>query len=273
MIEQIEVRTKFGKSLVVPLRGGAHGLFIKSLDGLDPTKSSIVTTSFARKDGTQKQASRREARFPKIVFGFDPYLDGDTVESIRNQLFRVFMTKSEVELFYTTSEGLQVRIEGEVESFDAPRMTEEPDATIGVHCFDPDFRAMSAKVVDLTTTADESFWLLDYAGTTETGMVMEVKPQRPMSNVVLDIIPENGVAQTLEFQGGLLTNDILEISTVTFQKGAWLRRAGTRKSVLQGVSAFSDWVNLFPGENRIRVRSEGSDQPVSITYLERYGAI
>lgn len=273
MIEQVEIRTEFGKTLVLPMRDSSNGLYIMELDGLDPTKSNIVTTSFARRDGTQRQASRRESRFPKIKLGFDPNFSSQTVESIRQELFHIFMTKTQVELRYTTESGLVVNINGEVESFDSPRMTQEPDATISFYCFDPDFRGLMPKIVEDTTVNDNSVGLLDYAGTVDTGFLFKLMPDRPVVGVSIENTTDNGITRTLEYNGGMLAGDILEISTISGAKGAWHTRGPARVSVLQGVSSFSDWVSIFQGTNRLNVFAEGAPVPYSIEYSEKYGGI
>lgn len=273
MIEQVEIRTEFGKTLVLPMRESANGLFITELDGLDPTKSNIVTTSFARRDGTQQQASRRESRYPSIKLGFDPDYDEHTIDSIRDHLYRIFMTKTNVELRYLRSDGLHVKVFGEVETFESPRMTQDPDATIRIFCFDPDFRSLSDKIITDHTVSDDSVGILEYAGSVETGFIFRMTADRPVAGVTISNVTDNGKAHILEFRGGLNFEDKLEISTVAGSKGAWVTRGTNRVSVLQGVSSFADWVNLFPGDNRLNVFTEGAPVQFDIEYSDKYGGI
>ena len=274
MIEKIEIQTLFGKQLTLQLRDSSNGLYIKELDGLDPTKSNIVTTSFAGRDGVVKQASRREARYPKIKLGFD--MDtGSSVEELRKELYKFFMPKMEVRLRYFSTDGLIVDVDGEIEEFVSPRMVQEPEATISIFCFESDFRGTTLKIVqDMTTVPDTGVpGILDYAGSVETGFRLYFTVNAATSGFVLSNTPGDGLPRVLDFEYPLLVGDFIEISTVTGDKGAWITRGGTRRSALSGITRTSDWVQLYPDENRISVLMEGVPVQYTIEYTDKYGGI
>lgn len=274
MIEKIEVRTLFGKQLTLQMQDSDNGLFIKELEGLDPTKANIVTTSFAGRDGVQRQASRREARYPKIKLGFDPGA-GLSVSSLRDELYKLFMTKMQITLRYFRTDGLVVDVEGEIEDFVSPRNTQDPDATIHIFCFDPDFKGIVTKVANgqTVTGEDAEGRILDYAGTVETGFLFKMTVPYNVPVFSLTNIPGDNNARVLDFNYPMQAGDLIEISTVTGDKGAWVTRGGQRKSALNGVSAISDWVNLYQGENLISVFMEGAPVNFTIEYTDKYGGI
>lgn len=276
-VEKIEIRTTFGKLLTLRMQNSQNGLYIKELDGLDPTKSNIVTTSFAKRDGTQRQASRRESRDLKIKLGFDPDFNTTTVDSLRQQLYRFFMTKMIVDVRYYLLSGLVVEVTGEVETFDSPRMVQDPEATIGIYCFESDFREAVPRIVEHVSTDGSETGsgpgVLDYRGSVETGFVFRMAATRNWEEFTFINETEDGMIRQLEFSEPMLAGDILEISTVTGEKGAWRTRGALRTSILNGVSPYSDWVNFFPGENKLSLVMEGAPESFTIEYSEKYGGI
>jgi len=77
----------------------------------------------------------------------------------------------------------------------------------------------------------------------------------------------------LEFKEPVLLGDMLVISTISGDKGATLTRAGSIKSVLYGITPVSNWINLFPGTNHIRVHADGAAIPFSIDYTTKLGGL
>lgn len=277
MIDKIEIRTVFGTKLTLSMRNPTNGLVLHPVEGLDPTKSNIVTTSFPRLAGTKRQSSRRESRDLVIKLGFDPNYSTRTVDSLRNQLYGFFMTGMQVEVRFYMLNGLVVNIDGEVEDFNSPRGTQEPEATINIYCFDPDFRYIEPQYLTGTTTVSTTslnFIEPLYSGSVDTGFKFLLTMTRDHSTgLQLRTRGADGIVQTMDFDAPLLNGDILEISTVSGAKGAWVNRGSDRFSVLYGVSPYSYYPVLLPGINRIRVVAAGSAQSYIIEYTSKYGGI
>ena len=272
-VEKVEIFSPYGQKLTLVVEEPQNGLFVKSLDGLDPTKSQLVTTSFPRLAGEQRQTSRRSARELKIQLGFDTSFAAGSVEKIRRALLAFFMTGMQVRCRYYTGEGLVVDVEGEVEDFDSERMVQEPDATISIFCFDPDFRAVQRTIVPFSSVDGTTASILDYDGSVETGFVLRTTATRAFSEFTLTNTPRDNVSRILSFDSDIRAGDQLEISTRSGNKYAYVYRSGSRLSVLQGISAFSDWVQLYPGENRINLQLEGESVSFELDYTTRYGGI
>ncbi len=278
MIEKLEIRTQFGTMLTLLMQNSTNGLYIKEIDGLDPTKSNIVTSSFARQPGTQRQASRRESRDLKIKLGFDPNFNTTTVESLRTQLYDFFMTGMQVEVrFYSTS-GLVVDVSGEVEDFISPRMVQDPEATIQIFCFDPDFRGITVKEAPGESGAVDSYGVLDYVGSVETGFIftLTLPDDRLDFSFFLVNVADDGLERIIDFSNiDTIAGDKISISTLAGDKGAWRDRGGSISNLLNYVSPFSDWINLFRGQNRITlvVSPEGMPVPFTIEYVDKFGGI
>src|SRR5919107_5212116 len=96
MLESVEIVNSQGQSLVLPLENDSTGVYLRGLEGLDPVKANLVSSSFANLDGAQYNSSRREARNVKIMLGLDPDYSKETVRTLRADIYRFFMPKTEV---------------------------------------------------------------------------------------------------------------------------------------------------------------------------------
>ena len=273
MIQTVQARTPAGALLTLPLRDASEGLAIKEIQGLEPVKATIVTSSFAGSDGSQYQSSRREERNTKLILDLEPDYITTSVEDLRDRLYGFFMTKRRVSLGFTLSSGLFVEIWGRVESFDAPLFTDEPRATISLMHMDPDFINPVADVVagnttDLTTESDVA-----YAGTVETGIKFTLNVDRTLTAFTIYHRTPDDDIRTLDFAAPLAAGDVLEISTVPGSKYATLTRGGTESSILYGVAPYANWIALEPGTNYLRVYAEGAAVPYTIEYNARYGGL
>jgi hypothetical protein len=275
MLIQVIARTPQGNGLSLPLDESIDGILVDEIEGLDPVKATLVTSSFATLDGEQYQSSRREARNIVLHLTLEPDYVDSTVSSLRGQLYGFFMPKSEVVLSFVNSNGLSVSISGRVESFETPLFTAEPMVDISIMCFDPDFVDMQLQEFVGTTVSTETEGVIDYPGTVESGLyTFKLMPDRPLTDFTIYHRPPGNDLRMLQFSGDLIANDVLTISTMAGSKGAVLTRAGVDSSVLYSISPQSNWIELQPGgENHIRVYAEGAAIPYQILYLKRYGGL
>lgn len=273
MFNRLEVTNTQGYDLVLPLEDYNDGYLLAEVEGLDPVKASVVSSSFANIDGEQEQSVRREARnlvlHLELLNGF-----GLPVSALRRRLYDFFMTKSKVMLRFFQDDGPMVEIMGTVETCEAPHFAKEPTATVSIIAHRPDFIDPVPVLIERSTTADiNSEFTVNYAGSVETGILLQMNVNRALSEfVVTNRAPDNKL-HTLEFVAPLSAGDVLTISTVARAKGANLNRAGSDSSILYGIPGYSSWINLFPGANHLRVYAEGVPVPFAIEYLNRYGAL
>lgn len=273
MLNIVEVRTSQGALLTLPLEDVSDGLIIEEIEGLDPVKATLVSSSFARLDGEQYQSSRRESRNIKLRLGLEPDYVLSTVRDLRHRLYGFFMPKSVVNLrFYMTS-GLFVDISGRVESFETALFTKEPAVDISIMCFDPDFVDTTVVLLPGLTTDTMVDTVVPYIGTVETGIKFTLRVDRSLSDFVFYHVPPDGTQRALQFSAPLIAGDVLTISTVTGAKGATRLRATTSSSVLYGISPQSNWIELLPGDNRLRVYATGAGIPYDIEYTTKYGGL
>jgi len=274
VLTAVEARSRQGDLLSLPLGDDSSGFRIAKIEGLDPVKATLVSSSFANEDGEQYQSSRRETRNIRFNIELDPDPETDTVRSLRKKLYRFFMPESEVRLTFVLEEGLDVDIVGRVESCETDHFSQEPAVDISIICFDPDFYDPTPIVVPGETTEGETPMVITYDGTTEVGIKFVLNVDRALPEFTVYHVPPNDSVRTLEFDNAPLeAGDVLTISTVRGSKGATLVRAGVTSSILYGVSPQSNWIELMPGDNNIRVYAEGAAVPRELEYINKYGGL
>lgn len=273
MLTRMDVINSFGALLSLELGDISDGIVLRDVEGLDPVKATIVSSSFAQMDGAQYHSSRREARNIIIHVELEPDYILEQVADVRRRLYNFFMPKKPVRLNFVDSSSLVVDISGRVESCEAPLFTDKPAMDISVICFDPDFVELTPVDIEGDTVDDETEFVIDYTGTAETGIEFVLNLDRALTEFTIYHKPPDDVVRTLDFAAELLTGDVLRISTVVGAKEATVNRGGTLSSVLYGVSTQSNWIQLETGENALRVYAEGAPIPFEISYIIRHGGL
>jgi hypothetical protein len=273
MLTKVEVLTTQGMTLVLPLQDISSGYVVKDVDGLDPVKATIVSSSFGQLDGTEYQSSRRENRNITIKLGFEPTYSATDVRTLRNQLYKYLLPKSAVTLKFFENDIFVAYILGRVEAFETPLFSKTPEANVSIVCFKPDFIAPAPVLIPGNTVVDTTEQLLEYPGTTETGVVLSLAVNRSITEFVIYNRTAGGDMLSLDFVAPLLAGDVLALSTVSGNKYARLTRAGIQTPILYGVSPAASWINLFPGSNYFRVQATGVAIPFTITYQAKYGGL
>jgi hypothetical protein len=282
MLTAIEVTNSQGDVLSLPLEDNDLGYILQNIEGLDPVKATLVSSSFANMDGAQYHSSRREARNIKMQLGLDANFETNSVRTLRNQLYKFFMPKTEVNIRFKTfnefdpsivTQNLTVDILGRIEECGAPLFTKDPAVDISFVCFDPDFKDPNLGIFTGVSTAGLGEQLITYEGTVETGIVFILQPTRIVDSFTIYHRPPDGTLRMLEFTAPLLAGDVLRISTSVGEKSVIRTRAGVDSSMLYAQSPQSDWLELQPGDNYIRVYAVGAAVPFEIDYIKKHGGL
>jgi hypothetical protein len=278
MLNKVEITNNQGVVLELPIGEPYMGYLVQSIDGLDPVKANLVTSSFANEDGEEYHTSRRGARDLIFDIKLEPDYSTGSAWELRQDLYDFFMPKSEVNIrFYVDAFGY-VDISGIVEDFKCPMFVKEPEAKAQIRCVKSDFIHPDPITFNgVTTWTDIIEAEIDYDGTIETGLAFQIIADRslPEGLTIFHRGPD-GSFNILEFTEPLSAGDQLDISTVSGAKGATLTNdvSGT-DSILFGVTPQSAWINLFPGKNYIRVfvDVEGAAIPYTLTYTKKRGGL
>lgn len=274
MMTKIEAITSQNQLLSLPLQGGTK-FSVQDIEGLDPVPAVLVSSPFAQIDGEQYQASRRQKRNIVLTLGYEPDYVNDDVQSLRKLLYGIFMPKTEIRLrFYQDGEPM-VQIAGRIESFDSPKFTKEPTAVISIVNFNPDFFNPATILIEGNTTSSNTETTYEYAGSVETGFRFQLFVNRAMSSFTIFHRPADNTVRSLVFNTAspLAAGDILTINTVSGNKHVTLQRGSSYSSRLYDVTPKSEWVNFFPGTNKLRVFSGGAAVPFQIDYTTKYGGL
>lgn len=269
----MEIRNSAGAVLTLPLQDISGGYTLEDIDGLDPVKANIVSSSYATRDGTEYETAQRGDRNVVLKVGFAPDWVSSTTKQLRSNLYNWFMTKMQVELRFYEDDGLVVSTVGRVESMAAPRFTADPDATISVICGIPDFIGMTDEIINGSSVSSTIESQVTYIGTSETGFVFTLNVNRVASGFSLYQRGVDNVQYEMDFVASLLAGDIVTISTVTGNKYATLTRGGVQSSILYGVSPSAPWLVLTPGVNNLRLQISGAAIPYTIEYTDKYGGL
>lgn len=275
MLEKVEVLTEQGVLLTLPLQDISLGYSVQDIDGLDPVKATIVSSAFAQIDGEQYQSARREKRNIILTLGYEPDYATGTVQDLRKKLYGFFMPKQRVLLrFFQTGEPV-VQIYGRVESFNSPKFQQEPKAVISILCLDPDFYDPTPVLLPGSTTSSAIETTHVYPGTVETGIIFRLLVNRAISEFTLYHRPADDSLRALEFvtASPMASGDVLTISTIPGNKYVKRTRLGVDESFLFAVSPQSNWINLFPGANKLRVFATGAAVPYQIEYTTKLGGL
>ncbi len=273
MLTEVQATSAQGSLLSLPLGEIANGLALEDIEGLDPVKATIVSSSFPNKTGEQYLASKREARDVKLKLGLEADYTTEYPVDVRNRAYQFFMPRTWVGLKLIHSNGLIVDISGMVETCEAPIFSVQPELEVSVRCFESDFVDLTPNVLS-DFTADSTFnQELAYVGSVETGIQFELLVDRAVDEFSIYNTMPDGTPRQLDFSWPMIAGDILRINNVPGEKSVKLVRSGTETSVLYGMSPQSSWIDLYPGTNLLRVYAEGAPIPYTLTYFDRYGGL
>lgn len=273
MLTKVEVTNRRGNVLALALEEDDNPYQINEIEGLEPVKATLVSSSYAGSDGEVFQSARRGARNIKIKLDLDPDFINNDYTSLRQNLYLFFATKSEVKLRFYSSTGLYVDIVGTVEDFSSPLFAQDPTVDISIMCFKPDFVDARMVTVEGFTVDDETSIPIDYPGNIEAGIVVTLNVDRVMTEFTIYSVDEGGNILQLDFDGALEDGDQLVISSLKGAKGITLIRDAISSSFLYGRSAQSNWIELTEGINNFRITASGDPVPYILEYVVRYGGL
>lgn len=274
MLTKVEVRTSLGMLLIILMDDITDGLVIEDIQGLDPVKATLSSSPRATMPGAQFQASHREPRNILLSLGLEPDYVTQSIRSLRDNLYNFFMSGTTVDLRFYVDDGPTVDISAIVESMETNYFASEPKVVISLMCFDPDFvDTESVEITTEETVDDETEFLVMYDGTVQTGFTFILNVDRVLTEFSIYHRPADNVVRTLDFAAALVADDIVTIETVQGSKAVTLTRASTDTSLLYAVTPQSEYHQLQPGDNYLRVFAEGVAIPFTVEYTPRYGGL
>jgi hypothetical protein len=278
MLTTIELIKKDGGVLTLPIYDPTNFAVI-DVQGLDPVRNNIVTSNFSQMDGAQYQASRREMRNIVLKIRILSIPGEANVQELRKQLYEYLLPKSNVKIRFTQDYISTFSIEGQVESFDAPIFVKEPEATISILCFDPDFyKEVTTSFSGVSViSGSTSYSNLNYTGSVDTGFIFTITANDSTNSFTLESTSSDNVLRKMTFTdntGLLASGDKIIVSTVPGDKYVKRVRSNVETSILWALDRTSDWIRLYPGYNEVAVKTAVTiNHPYTIVYTDKVGGL
>lgn len=273
MLTKVEIVNVRGDILPLPLADFSGGYLVRDIQGLDPVKASLTSSSMAQVDGAQAQSARRDTRNITMKLGLEPDYDTLTVAGLRSQLYQYMLPKAVIGMNFYLDGALFAQTTGTVESLDNNMFSADPEMDSSIICYDPDFYGPNQVTVDGSTVADSTTQTITYDGTSDAGIIFTLTVDRTIAGFSLYNNKPDGTSQTFDFEGALVSGDVVTITSIPRQKSAIKVTSGTPSSVLYGVQPASAWINLGNGDNDFRAAVSGAAIDYTIQYTPKYGAL
>jgi len=272
MLTKLEFTNVRGDVLSLPISDYSNGYLVSDIEGLGPVKATLTSASMAQLDGAQPQSSRRDVRNITFKIELKPNYSDTTVDSLRTALYAYLLPKAVVGIKIYRDGSSWGLTTGTVESFDNTLFTQKPEMDGSIICYDPDFYGPSVVSVSGSTVADTTTQAINYAGTSDAGVIFTLNVNRSIAGFNLYNIKPDGTTQTFLYEGALVNGDVVVVTSIPRQKSIIKTTSGTPSSVLAGVDSSSAWISLGSGINEFRAAVSGAAIPYTIQYTPKYGA-
>jgi|GEM_PF-2266010 len=261
---------------------------ILNIEGLDPVKATVNTTSLASVDGESLTGETVPTRNIVLTIRTNPDWNTNFQEGLRKQLFDYFTPKNTVRLVFSTDEFDDVEIYGVVEGVDANPFTQEPQFVISIICPDPYFVKVTPTVITGSVVSPESWPTEDIGidGQVPVGFKLKtISPSEdPGFHILGTLIVQVGDPSISTFRLDDQTDaspDFMMFVMDSRPLHKYIRlvnlTSGIFKNVLNGLEETSVWPLLQPGSNHFAVMAEGSGAIVGfgweLTYYAKYGGL
>ena len=267
-LTQVSIQNGIGETLHLPLHSYVNGFLVKDITGLDPVGASLVSTTVARLDGAQFQASRRETRNIVLTLGLEPdYTIHEDVGSLRRTLYNYAMPEAEVRLIFDLNGVPFASTLARVESLETSLFSASPEVQISFVAYDPDFigveQLKSGSPLSTGTT-------IVYNGTVATGLHF-IYTVDNLTDPWIEIVGPSGIPRRVQFKG--VFSKTFEIDTRPGNK--YVKEYGGvygNVSLLYAVHRTAIWPLLEPGTNILTFATGGN---TTLTYDAnlRYGGL
>lgn len=303
MIKKLTFTNYSGESLDLTMGSPEQsGFFIKSIEGLGPTKANINISESLYMDGGYFNSARGTSRNIVLNLGF--YDNGSTsMEDLRLKTYKYFPTKQKLTIRIETDNRVAYT-DGYVESNEVDIFSKEESTVISIVCpeaalygettittlfsgTDPLFEfpfenpSLTEPLIEFGNIVNATIKSVIYDGDEETGVVISMYMTGNVGNIN---VYNNTTAQKMVLSGAKIQDvvgsypvagDTITISTVKNKKYITLRRGATTYNILGALSNDSTWIKLVKGDNLfVYTASLGvANIQFSVTHNRLYGGI
>ncbi len=258
--------------------------YVAMLTGTGPPAATINRAKVSVADGTRYNSATVGERELLLTI----YILRDIARA-RLNLYRFIATKSHVKIYYQ-ADGLEVYIEGYVETAEVNPWEENQNVQVSIICPMPFWQdvastytdasqvsrlfefpfAIGEEGIELSTTDLASSTLIENGGTVETGVTFVITATVRSTNPRVHNLSTGeyiGVHATLE------PGDQLEICTVTGSKRVTHIRNGVRTNYINTVMVGSSWLQMVVGANEYSYTVDAGECELGIYHTNMYTGV
>lgn len=271
MLTRVDFVNPQGNVLSLPLSDYSGGYLVKTIDGLDPVKAMLVSSSMAQVDGAQPQSSSRGTRNIVMKLGLKPNYVTNDVPTLRSNLYSWFMPKQIVTINFYFDNALYATSVGTVESCTNSMFSADPELDVSLICYDPDFYSATPITVNGSTVVNALTQAITYAGTSDCGVIFTLNVSAASAGFTLNNTRPDGTVQTFQVAGVFQAGDIVTVTSIPRQKSIMLTRAGVTSSILYYLQTGGSWISLGNGKNKFQAFSDVNAMSYTVVYTPKYG--
>lgn len=277
MIEYIRIKNHFGEILDLEMKSPEKsGFFVRGIQGLGPSKSTINISEALSMNGGFYNSSRVTSKNLVLDIGFLD--DGNySIEQTRQQTYRFFPMNKPLTIEVKTENRTGI-ITGYVETNEPNIFSNLETTLISVLCpaaffVDPNYvtttftgiisgfrfpwsnESTVAKLLQFSTIYINAFANVFYNGDVDNGLVFYIDVTGAVNNLTItftttgETMPISSSVITAMTGFNLKAGDKLEISTVRGNKYIRLIRSGVTTNILNALGANVSWFTLKRGDN------------------------
>lgn len=271
----------------IDLSKTANRFMFSKIEGLNPPAGTISTSTYAGMDGSYLNNAFIEKRNVVISFA----MRGVNLEQRRHILYRVVKPSRYIKVYYKTA-GIDVYIEGYVETCEVSNFDALTSGQISIICPDPYLYSTSAVYAYYSQVtgafhfpfpgSDAPFSLGVYSTTDniaiqndgdETGFTIQIEASSsetvPEIAAVTPTIYNADTGEYLQIKGEILKGDIITITTKTGNKTVILTRNGVDSNIINRLVSGSTWLSLREGKNTFHVQAVRGVKNLKVTLMHR----
>ena len=252
---------------------------ILNIDGLGPVAADIQASSYANIDGSFFSGSSVGKRNIVLTLGLNPNWATQTYESLRNIVYKYFMTEQKVKLQFTTTNLTMCEITGYIESCEPNIFSKDPQMVISILCPNPFFTDVSETVLTGLTTAIDSVTTvaINYLGTISSGFTLDIQAApTAMYGGTVQVVVSNPIPQLFQATAIDITSTIYFILNTKTSEKTVLKKYSTKRiptSNLASIVQNTQWPQFSPGANDLKVMTSFINFAWTLRYRNVYGGL
>lgn len=280
MLTKLEAYSSWESAPILPLSDNGREetdlIQIRNIVGLDPVKAAVNTSPFGSVDGVAYTGSSVPSRNIVLTIHPNPDWHNWTFESLRRVIYSYFMPKMLTRLVFTSDDISPVEIYGYVEDVSVNPFSKDVEIQVSIICPDPYFTDVTATLVTGDTTDGSNPIEINYEGSIEAGINVEVlrKSDPAPTHIAIQIgesvISYFNAAASVDATKYFLMNSVPGAKYV--RNVAW--NTGVITNLLSKLQTGSQWPTLKPGLNDFSVITDTpGNQGWQLRYFERRGGL